>query len=206
MSYPISPKDIPQRAWLTAKALAACRKGVTAIEFAFVAPVFLLMICGIIEFSVIAFVSTVMESATGITSRLGKTGYAANGLTRQQQIIATINNQTAGLLDPNKLTVTTSVYSSFSNIGQPEPCINPVNPPCSGIAGTNYVDVNGNGQWDSDMGAAGLGNSGDTVVYIVSYPWSILTPMVGAIIGSTYNITARTVVRNEPFTNGIIGR
>lgn len=185
--------------------LKECNKGVTAIEFAFLAPVFLLLVCGIIEFSLIAFTSTVMESATTSSSRLGKTGYAAAGMTRQQEIINNITSKTSDFLNPALLTVTTSVYSNFSAVGQPEPCISPTNPPCSGAPGVNYSDINGNGQWDSDMGAAGLGNAGDIVVYTVTYPWSILTPMVSAIIGSTYIITARTVVRNEPFNVGLGG-
>ena len=182
--------------------LSACDAGIAVIEFAFMAPVFLLLVMGIIEFSLIAFTSTVMESATTITSRLGKTGYTTTGITRQQEIINTINAKTAGLLDPSKITMNTEVYSNFSNVGQAEPCISPPTPPCSGTPGVNFVDVNGNGTWDSDMGAAGLGNAGDVVVYTVSYPWKIMTPLISAIIGSTYTITARTVVRNEPFSTG----
>ena len=177
--------------------------GVTAIEFAFIAPVFLLLVFGVIEFSLIGFASTVMESATSITSRTGKTGYTQAGLTRQQLIINTIADKTAGLLDPSKISVTTEVYSDFSKVGQPEPCISPTHAPCPGTPGVNFVDVNGNGTWDSDMGAAGLGGQGDVVVYSVSYPWPIITPLVSAIIGNTYVITARTVVRNEPFGTGV---
>ncbi len=179
--------------------------GVTAVEFAFIAPVFLMMVFGVIEFSMVSFASTVMESATSITSRTGKTGYTDTGVTRQQMIINTITSRTAGLLDPRKIGISTEVYSTFSNVGQPEPCIRPTTPPCPGTPGTNFVDVNGNGQWDSDMGSAGLGNQGDVVVYTVTYPWPIITPLISSIIGNTYIITARTVVRNEPFGTAVGG-
>jgi len=178
------------------------RDGITSIEFALIAPVFLLMIMGIIEFSLIMFTSVVLESATNSTSRLGKTGYIAPGSTRQQEIVNNVNNRTAGLLDPAKITVTTEVYSTFNNVGQPEPCIKPTTPPCPGTPGVNFTDINGNGVWDADMGAAGLGNPGDVVVYTVSYPWTIVTPIVSAVIGKTFMITARTVVRNEPYSTG----
>ena len=69
-------------------------------------------------------------------------------------------------------------------------------------AGVNFQDINGNGVWDQDMGIAGLGNPGDVVVYTVSYPWQIMTPVVQGIIGNTFNISARTVVRNEPYNGG----
>ena len=179
-----------------------CERGVSAIEFALVAPVLLLIVTGIIEFSLIMFTASVLEGATTDTARLGKTGYVATGTTRQQEIINKVDASTAGLLDPTKITVTSEVYSAFSNVGQPEPCIKPTTPPCPGTPGVNFVDINGNGTWDQDMGAAGLGNPGDVVVYTVSYPWKIVTPIVSAIIGNTFTITARTVIRNEPYNTG----
>lgn len=181
--------------------LARREEGVTAVEFAMIAPIVVLMIMGIIEFSLIMFTSTVMESATNNTSRLGKTGYTPTSITRQQAIINNIQARTAGLLDPAKIVITTKVYANFNNVGQPEACITPPTPPCPGVPGVNFVDVNGNGVWDTDMGAAGLGNPGDVVVYTVSYPWPIMTPPMRAILGSTFLITARSVVRNEPYSH-----
>ena len=55
--------------------LARCNEGVTAIEFALLAPVLLLLVMGIIEFSVIMFVSVMLEGSTDMTARLGSTGY-----------------------------------------------------------------------------------------------------------------------------------
>jgi Flp pilus assembly protein TadG len=178
---------------------ARCQNGVTAIEFALIAPVLIMIMMGIIEFSLIMFTSSVMEGATNETARLGKTGYVATGLTRQQEITNTITSKTSGLLNPTRITITTTVYSNFNNIGKPEPCLSPTTPPCPGTPGINFVDVNGNGVWDTDMGQAGLGNAGDIVVYSVSYPWPIFTPVIQAIFGTTYTITARSVVRNEPY-------
>jgi len=179
--------------------LTRCDSGVTAVEFALLAPVLFLLIMGIIEFAVIMFVSVVLESATNQTSRLGKTGFIAAGLTRQQEIINNVASHTAGLLNPNQITITSEVYANFNDIGQPEPCLTQK---CgAGVAGVDYVDVNGNGKWDADMGAAGLGNPGDVVVYTVSYPWHIMTPIVSAVIGKTLTLSARSVVRNEPYGN-----
>jgi Flp pilus assembly pilin Flp len=174
-------------------------RGVTAVEFAMIAPVFLLIISGIIEFAMIMFTTTVMESATNSTSRMGKTGFNPSGVTRQQAIIDSVANRTAGLLNAGLITITSQVYSDFSKIGQPEPCINPINPPCGGTPGVNFNDINGNGTWDSDMGSAGLGNQGDIVVYSVTYPWNIMSPIMRPFLGSVFNITVRSVVRNEPF-------
>jgi len=174
------------------------QSGATFIEFALLSPVLLTLVMGIIEFAMIMFTSSVMEGATNDTARLGKTGYVAGGTTREQEIINNVANRTAGLLDPAKISVTYLVYSNLNNVGQPEPCLTPT---CGGGAiGVDYIDVNGNGKWDPDMGAAGLGNPGDVVVYTVTYPWPIMTPIMQAIIGDIFTVTARTIVRNEPYT------
>ena len=180
------------------KKIWSCNDGVTAIEFAMISPVFILMMMGIIEFSMIMFTTAVMESATSNTARLGKTGYVAPGETRQEQLINNVAARTTGLLDPKNLTVTMTTYSSFDHVNDPEPYIDSNNNK-QHDDGETYTDINGNGQWDPDMGAAGAGNANDIVVYTVSYPWPLMTPIVSAILGSTFTIKARTVVKNEPY-------
>lgn len=181
------------------RALLRNQQGITALEFAVIAPVFLVIVMGVIELSMIMYANTILEAATNSTARFGKTGFDPSGTTREQAIIDSIHTRSAGLLDTSRINMVTKVYADFSKIGQPEPCLNPNRPPCNGTPGVNFADVNGNGTWDSDMGAAGLGNGGDVVVYTVNYPWRVMTPIVSSIIGQTINITVRSVVRNEPF-------
>ncbi len=174
--------------------------GVTAIEFAFVAPVLCLLLFAILEFSTIMLVSSIMEGATNISSRLGATGYSAGGESRTQTILDSIKSSAGVLIDPNQLVVSAESYGDFSNIGQPEPYTDS-NHNGHHDSGEPYTDVNGNGQWDADMGAAGYGGAGDIVVYTVSYPWHIMTPMMRQLLGhqGVYTITARAVVKNEPY-------
>lgn len=178
------------------------KEGITSIEFAFVVPIMLLLVMGIIEFSMIMFVSIAMESATATTSRLGKTGYVTEGKSREQEIIDSIKLHTAGLLDPNKIVITTTIYPAFKDVGKAEPYTDSNGNGMYNV-GEAYTDVNGNGQWDDDMGEAGAGDPGDIVLYNVSYPWHINTPIVQSVVGSTFNITVRAVVKNEPFDTGV---
>lgn len=173
--------------------------GISTLEFAFIAPILLIIMMGIVEFSLIMFTMAAMESATGITARLGKTGYTAPGMSREQQIVASIENRTAGLLNPLLIQISSKVYSNFDKIGDAEPFIDGNG---NGVYnfGEGYSDVNGNGQWDADMGAAGYGNANDIVVYTVTYPWTIVTPIIGTVLGNPFNISVRTVVKNEPYT------
>jgi Flp pilus assembly protein TadG len=182
------------------KKILRCVSGITSIEFAMVVPVMMLLIMGIIEFSLIMFTNAVLENAANVTARYGATGFVAAGSSRQDQIIANVRNMTGGLLDPDRIIITTTVYASFDQVERPETCINPATAPCPGTAGVNYVDINGNGQWDADMGVAGLGNANDIVVYQITYPWPVTTPVINTIIGNPFNITVRTVVKNEPYT------
>ncbi len=64
-----------------------------------------------------------------------------------------------------------------------------------------YVDINGNNQWDADMGAAGAGGPGAVVVYKVKYDWPLLTGLLTPLLGQNGYVTlsVSTAVRNEPF-------
>lgn len=174
--------------------------GVSAVEFAVIAPTLMLLLFGIIEFSLIMMVYNVMEGATAISSRLGKTGYAAPGVTREQTIIDAITNRAGSLITPSKLTVSSKFYKQFDQIGDPEPYID-ANHNGTYDSGESYTDVNGNGHWDADMGSSGYGSANDIVVYTISYPWPISTPIISNIIGTggVYNITTHAVVKNEPY-------
>lgn len=180
------------------RGLLGNNEGIAALEFALIAPTFILIIMGVIEFSLIMFTQATIESATSNTARMGKTGYTAPGVTRQQMLIDNVAERTAGLLDPANISVTMTTYSSFDNVNDPEPYLDDNG---NGFfdPGETYTDINGNGQWDQDMGAAGAGAANEIVVYTVSYPWPITTPIVSAIIGDTFPINGRMVVKNEPW-------
>lgn len=176
------------------------REGVTAIEFAVLAPVLLLLMFAILEFSLIMLVSNVMESATSITSRLGRTGFIEAGKSREQTILASIEKRAGTMLDAGKLSITAKHYEQFDQIGDAEPWTDTNG---NGIADPGeYDDINGNGQYDSDMGLAGYGDAEDIVVYTVEYPWQIMTPIMREFLGDAqgiFPITAHAVVKNEPY-------
>lgn len=183
--------------------------GATAVEYAMVMPILFFLIMGTIEFCLISYASAVLTGGTISAARLAKTGYnntsstgtcAATNQTRSQFITCTVQNKVSGLLNGNNLQITSKSYSSYTNIGQPEPYTDLFGLGYY-VATDPYTDINGNGQWDSDMGTAGLGGAGDIVVYKVSYPWPINTPFLRNLIGNngTFTISASAVVKNEPY-------
>ena len=80
-------------------ALVENQRGSSLVEFAFAAPLVVLMLIAIIEFGMIMFVSTLMESALRDAARFGITGQEPEGGTRLEQIIAIVEDRTIGLVD-----------------------------------------------------------------------------------------------------------
>ena len=179
--------------------IIANRKGVTAVEFAFVAPVVLLMIFATIEISWFMLSSVILESAVREASRAGITGYTPDGMTRSAYIEQQVDDNIL-LMDKTKINFETTIYETFADINQPEPFTDS-NANGNYDIGEPYTDVNGTGAWDADMGVAGVGGAGAVVVYRVTYPWQMMTPFIGQFFPNNglFNITSGMVVRNEPF-------
>ncbi len=150
-------------------------RGVTSIEFALIAPLFVMLLVGITEMSLIFLANHLLENATYNASRTGKTGFVTEGQTQLETVTGVLLARISGLdplLDPAKLTITTTSYGSLSDIGQPD-------------QGT-----------EESLGAAS-----EVVVYTITYPWQMFTPLIGNLIGDenrVINLTSRIVVRNEP--------
>ncbi len=177
------------------------RNGATALEFAFVAPVFVTMIIGLVEFSVLMTSYVMLNLAVNGAARDGIIGDNGNGAAQQEKIRQTIIDYTDGLLNPNKLAIRTEVFGNFDEI----------------VGGETYTDANGNnvydegewhrdsnenGFWDAELsGEAGLGGPDDIVLYEVTYAWTFLTPFLRSALGESgaINLQASLAVRNEPF-------
>lgn len=174
--------------------------GITAVEFAFVLPILLFFIFGIIEFSMVFMAANVLENASNTGTRTGKTGFVDKNISREQTIRNSINQRLSGFLDPAKIVIVTRVYKAFGDIGKAEPYID-ANNNGQYDKGESYTDVNKNGQWDSDMGTTGLGVAGEIVVYEISYPWQVMTPFLSQILADDglIKLTSHIVVRNEPY-------
>ena len=150
------------------------RRGATAVEMALVSPMFFLLLMGTTECCLIMGAQQLLENAAFNTSRLAKTGYTNTGQTQAQTVsqILTKELQSYGaLITTSNVTMTEAAYNSFSAAG----------------SGTG--------------GAAGMGTQQQIVVYTITYPWKLFTPMLSAIIGTQgiVNLNSTIVVRNEPY-------
>lgn len=178
-----------------------CRQGGVAVEFAFVLPVLLLLTMGVLEFSMIWTVNTMLDGGLRQAARFGLTGFEPDGgMSREERIKDLIVQNGHGLVDKDKIEVSQFIYPSFDQIGEPEPFTDE-NGNGQYDSGEGWTDVNGNDQWDPDMGKEGVGGPSEIVLYTVRYEWPLLTPLMRPLIGQdgAYSMESTIALRNEPF-------
>ncbi|MCC7047132.1 MAG: pilus assembly protein [Alphaproteobacteria bacterium] len=174
-------------------------RGATAVEFGFIAPALFVVAWGTVELGMTLLANTLLEGSVREAARAGLTGYTPSGMNRQDYIKNIVKENTIGLIDMNKLTIETKVYSSFADIGKPEPFTD-TNGNGARDGSEAFVDINGNGQWDADMGVAGLGGPGDIVVYTLKYDWVLFAGYGQKIFGvNSFPLRASVAIRNEPY-------
>jgi len=182
-----------------------CQDGATAVEFGFIAPILFLLVMGIVETGMIMSAQNTLESATYIASRTGRTGFTEDGKTQEETIMDALEERASLFLNSShasidKMVVQTKTYAGFDEINEPEPFVDANG---NGVRddGENFTDINGNGVWDEDRAGSGYGGSGEIVIYTVTYPWPLFTPLVGEFIGTDgfFTLSSRAVVKNEPF-------
>jgi hypothetical protein len=188
-------RNHPRRS--TLRHLAHDRSGATLTEFAFVAPVLILMVMGIFDMAHTQYSSALVNGAIQKAARDMTLESAGS---RQPVVDARVREQVLAVV-PAGATVEFERLShfDFSDVGEPEEFTDENS---DNICNNNevFVDDNGNGQWDADRGRDGLGGARDAVLYtaIVNYPR--LFPVHGFTgMPSEVTIKASTVLRNQPF-------
>lgn len=175
-------------------ALASDRAGAAAIEFALVAPVFMLLLMGLADIGQMAYGKAVLNGAVETAARsssleTGDTTVADN----------LVKSAIAPILPNATVTTTRLSYYDFSDVGRPEKFTdNNGNGTCD--PGEPYVDENRSGQWEADIGKSGNGGAGDVVLYTVTVtykPVFLTQSMLGYNTNRT--LTAVGVRKNQPF-------
>lgn len=184
------------------KRFARGQRGVTTVEFAFIALALFGFVCGVIELALIMFAQSSLENAARVASRYGITGQTGSSGTREDAILAEARSQFPPILDPAKLQMKMLVYKDFSSIGKPEPFTDtpPPSPKNNGKydLGESFTDVNGNGKWDSDQGVASGGGTRAIVLYNLIYPWDPQFGLTRLFHLTPVTLSSRIVVKNEP--------
>ncbi|MBW8753874.1 MAG: pilus assembly protein [Sphingomonadales bacterium] len=175
---------------------AAARDGNAVIEFAIVAPVFLLMLLGIFDIGQMAYGKAILNGAVEQAARSG-TLETADTTVADNMVKAALKP----ILPNATIATTRKSYYDFNDVARPEKFTDTNgNGTCN--TGEPYVDENKNGQWDADIGNSGNGSANDVVLYTVTVtykPIFRLTTMNGW--NNNRTLTAVGVRKNQPFAN-----
>jgi Flp pilus assembly protein TadG len=161
--------------------------GTTAIEFAFVAGPFLLLLFGIMGVGLFFFTTFSLENAVERTGRLIRTGQVQQGGMTGQQFKEKVCELTPGFVDcVNKLRVNVLNFPDSEAIGPG--------------AMSQCLDSDGN---LSEVTSFEPGESDQVVLIWVCYEWSLASKIPYLNLGNMGNgsrlIQAATTFRTEPF-------
>ncbi|WP_225206185.1 TadE/TadG family type IV pilus assembly protein [Novosphingobium huizhouense] len=176
--------------------LLAADAGATAVEFGLVVPVLVMVLLGLFDMGYNMWAVTILQGALQQAAR-SSTLESASGQTAT--IDGKVTTRVRQLVPSATLAFSRKAYTNFSNVGTPEDYTDTNgNGTCD--AGEPFEDANSNGTWDADRGVDGIGGARDAVLYTVTMSYPRVFPMARlAGLSSTVSVTARTVLRNQPF-------
>ena len=189
-------KDLSQRM------RADAEKGVAAIEFAMVAPVFFMILMATIETGVIFFAHTTLQNALNDAARLVRTGQTAcysldaNNMCKpmtEDEFRAKVCSESGALLKNCGKDANGDSDLQFD-----------VNAYPSGFTGvTNSSPLDANNDLPP-LTTFNVGNACDVVLVRAFYKWPIFTPGLSALLGNMHGpfhlLATAAAFRNEPYT------
>lgn len=182
------------------KSIRSDQSGVTAVEFAFVAPVFMILLMGLFDAGHQLYTASALQGALHEAAR---DTTLETGFSRTAAIDQEVKDVVLRIAPKADIILTRSNYINFEDVSQPEEFTDSVGDP-DGICndGEPFEDVNANGVWDADRGRDGVGGARDAVLYTATATYDRLFPMAG-LIGLPEKITlkANTVLRNQPYND-----
>lgn len=176
---------------LGARLAARSRSGSAALEFAFVAPVFILFLMATMETGLIYLGNFVLQEATNDAARQIRTGQVAASNMTQAQFRTLVCNSIAPLLacDAN-LQIDVQNYADFSQT-------NITNP------------ITATGTLDPTLNHWAPGTVCSIVLVRTYYTWNVATPFMTPFLVNMANnehlLTAAAAFRNEPFNTSVSG-
>lgn len=183
----------------TRRRLGRDRRGTAMVEFALTAPVFLLLLLGIIDYGWKYYAQQVLQGAVSNAARAAT--LEGNALD-QAGLDAAVRQKVLVVFKDAQVNFSRKAYESYDAIGRPEPWEDIA--PFNGVRDSNecFTDLNNNSTYDSDRGLDGNGGAEDVVLYTVSMTFTNVLP-VWRMLGQSEQTTLRStsVLRNQPYNN-----
>jgi Flp pilus assembly pilin Flp len=165
-------------------------RGVTAIEFAIVAPAFFMFVFGIIGVGLHFFTLSTLEHAVASAARTIRTGEAQTGGVTVGEFKQMVVDNGSGLINPSKLQIHVQSKSNWADLTPPK---------CLTADGKMRPPAGGGG----DAVGQYAGSAGAVVLVTACYEWDIAKALgflgFGNMEGGSSLIQAATTFRTEPY-------
>ncbi len=181
-------------------------KGATLVEFAFVAPIFCMLLVGTFDVGHTLYMRAVLQ---GVVQKAARDSSLENATetTRQQAIDDKITTSVHDLNRTATVEITRRFYKTFEEAAaaRAENFTDTAAPSDfhDGTCNNNepFEDANNNGVWDADGADDGQGGAKDVVVYTahISYPRMLPLHNFVPAFSDTVSLTAKTVLQNQPY-------
>ena len=170
-------------------------QGVSAVEFALVAPVLFGLVMGTLQLSIDVYINAVLK---GAIQEAGRDSGLESAQAGQQSIDDYVRAQVHAVLPSAKVTFSRKSYQTFSDVGKPEDFVD-ANDNNVYDSDECFYDENANKIWD-DGSFANQGGARDVVVYTGTVQYEELLPLHSLLgLGSHRELSATTALMNQPF-------
>ena len=171
-------------------------RGVSAVEFAFVGPILIVLLLGGLQLSYDIWMKAMVN---GAVQQAGRDSGLEMAHASQTAIDDEVKEQIHRMLPSAEVSFERKNYQTFSDVNRPEVFIDANK---NGVYDNKecFDDENGNSLWDADAGALGQGGARDVVVYRVTVAYDELVPLSRFVgLDPKRRFTAVTTLMNQPF-------
>jgi hypothetical protein len=171
-------------------------RGVTAVEFAAIAPALMMTLLGLMDLSYNLYASTLLEGAVQEAGRNSTIeGAEGKGLAIDTKVSTTVHH----IVPSADVDFSRRAYIDYAEVGRPEDYTD-TNDDGTCNNGEPFEDINSNGTWDQDRGREDMGGARDAVLYTVTVSYPRAFPVMKLLgFSNTVTARARTVLRNQPY-------
>jgi Flp pilus assembly pilin Flp len=174
--------------------------GAALVEFAFVAPVFLMMLMAAMDIGYGLYIRAIASGTLEASARAG----SLQGAT-ESQLTAGIREDIFKILpeyarNDDNVAITTKNYTDYSRIDSAEKITVDNDDDGELDEGDCWIDEDGNNEFGVNEGANGIGGADDGVYYDVTITMPALFPLYDMLnLPAEQSITVKTLVINQPF-------
>jgi len=182
---------LPRLARRKASAGSRAKSGATAIEFAMIAPIFFMLIFGLVEAGVIFIGQGVLQYATEDVARQIRTGQVQTaGLNKVTFRNLVCSKLSAMLACDSNLTIDVDAFNNFQ-------------------AANFHPPLDASGHLAANLDNYNPGTACDVVLVRTYYTWKVQTPVLTPFLvnmADNYQLlSSAAAFRNEPFTSAVAG-